>query len=206
MVDDRIAESIAQTLIHPQPGMFMAKAQAKAQPVTPCWTVHTFVEVVIQIAFNTLLFQTANRTARFAAGLEDVVSDRVGHRSVYPFLQDSELQISLDRSKCNRFFDFENNEKPTEVGHSKSPCTAGLCIPWFEGYHLQRNIYFNDHSLTSLFSVGIGVVRVGTGAGSDKVPGSRAAGEYIYLPDDASDRSSEECVTRSHLPSASRMP
>lgn len=57
--------------------MLAAEAQASAQLISPLRAVHIFVELVIQVTFYARLLQPADRTALFAARLQQFVDGEI---------------------------------------------------------------------------------------------------------------------------------
>src|SRR5215212_363277 len=84
-VNDRIAQGVAETLVCPQPGMFITEPRTGAQLIAPVRGVDILIELVIQITFHALLLQLANGTARFAAGFQQVIDCRTRQWTIDPF-------------------------------------------------------------------------------------------------------------------------
>jgi hypothetical protein len=85
MIDDGKPEGIAETFVYSQPGMLVTEPLAGAQMFTPGRAIHVLIELAIQITLDSLLFQSADGTARFAARFQEFVTQRAGHKSVAPF-------------------------------------------------------------------------------------------------------------------------
>lgn len=85
VINDRKTQCIAQAFFHCQRGMLFTEAQAGAQLIAPGRRIHIFIEFIIQVAFHTMLFQSANRTTGFAASFQQIVDNRIRQQSVDPF-------------------------------------------------------------------------------------------------------------------------
>src|SRR6266542_6233351 len=86
--------------------MLMTETETRPQCVTPFRRIDILIELVIQITFHALLFQSANGTARFAASLQDVENRRTWQKTIIPFPGKFRSQPHAVRSKCTRFSSF----------------------------------------------------------------------------------------------------
>ena len=67
----------SEAFLDGQPGMLATKAQAVTQVASPFGAVDVLIKLAVQITLYAVLFQPANRTARFAASFQQFVDNRV---------------------------------------------------------------------------------------------------------------------------------